>query len=442
MDYNIFHFKDLFEVKHGYPFKSNNFSDTKTKFHIMTPGNVKAGGGIKLDKIKYLEENIEFDKNYIFEPGDIFINLTDLSKKGDTLGFPAIVPNDLSKYYLHNQRLGRVINIDEEKLDKNFLFYLLCTREYRHHILGSATGSTVKHTSPKRILEFEISLPNLKIQKYIGIVLNSIDKKIENNQKIIANLEELSQTLFKRWFVDFEFPDENDNPYKSSGGEMIDSELGKIPKDWKIKKLDDLLNLIIDHRGKTPKKLGSDWSEKGMPAISAKNIKNRKLVNVDKIKFINRETYVKWMKNEVEKGDIILTSEAPLGETYLINEDSKWVLSQRLYAMRTNESLNYIYFWEYVNSHYFQNELTKRSSGSTVTGIRQKELIQILVIVPPLKFQKKYFEILNPLVDDITRRNNEITMLTQLRDTLLPKLMSGEIEIPDDIEVNEDELSI
>lgn len=120
MDYNIFRFKDLFEVKHGYPFKSNNFSDTKTKFHVMTPGNVKAGGGIKLDKIKYLEENIEIDKNYIFEPGDIFINMTDLSKKGDTLGFPAIVPNDLSNYYLHNQRLGRVINIDEEKLDKNF----------------------------------------------------------------------------------------------------------------------------------------------------------------------------------------------------------------------------------------------------------------------------------------------------------------------------------
>lgn len=328
--------------------------------------------------------------------------------------------------------------VKENLVLPKYLYYKLSQIDFNYY----NEGTTIPSLRTETLYKISIDIPNIKTQKNVVKVLSNIDWKIELNQKIIENLEELSQTLFKRWFVDFEFSDENGNPYKSSGGELIDSELGKIPKDWKIKKLDDLLNLIIDHRGKTPKKLGSDWSEKGMPAISAKNIKNRKLVNVDKIKFINRETYVKWMKNEVEKGDIILTSEAPLGETYLINEDSKWVLSQRLYAMRTNESLNYIYFWEYVNSHYFQNELTKRSSGSTVTGIRQKELIQILVIVPPLKFQKKYFEILNPLVDDITRRNNEITMLTQLRDTLLPKLMSGEIEIPDDIEVNEDELSI
>lgn len=387
----------------------------------------------------FLQGNRTFQ--HIYPLIDTYTNkITKLANKNDILfsvrapvGDMNIAPVDLC--------IGRgLCAINSTNSNQEFLFYLLKSK--LNELESHSTGTIFSSVNKKTLENFIVKVPSDSHQKNIGRLLSNLDKKIEINQNIIANLEELSQTLFKRWFVDFEFPDENDNPYKSSGGEMIDSELGKIPKDWKIKKLDDLLNLIIDHRGKTPKKLGSDWSEKGMPAISAKNIKNRKLVNVDKIKFINRETYVKWMKNEVEKGDIILTSEAPLGETYLINEDSKWVLSQRLYAMRTNESLNYIYFWEYVNSHYFQNELTKRSSGSTVTGIRQKELIQILVIVPPLKFQKKYFEILNPLVDDITRRNNEITMLTQLRDTLLPKLMSGEIEIPDDIEVNEDELSI
>ncbi|MGF2097733.1 restriction endonuclease subunit S [Mammaliicoccus lentus] len=401
---------------------------------------------IAMENIKEYQKKIDDYTYSEFKSGSKFMNgdtllarITPCLENGKTAYVDILDKNEIA----FGSTEFFVLRPKDNLMDSHFLYYLMRTNELRKTVIKSMTGTSGRQRAQKEsILEYEFCLPSLKVQKAIAKLLKNLDDKIEINKKIIANLEELSQTLFKRWFVDFEFPDENDNPYKSSGGEMIDSELGKIPKDWKIKKLDDLLNLIIDHRGKTPKKLGSDWSEKGMPAISAKNIKNRKLVNVDKIKFINRETYVKWMKNEVEKGDIILTSEAPLGETYLINEDSKWVLSQRLYAMRTNESLNYIYFWEYVNSHYFQNELTKRSSGSTVTGIRQKELIQILVIVPPLKFQKKYFEILNPLVDDITRRNNEITMLTQLRDTLLPKLMSGEIEIPDDIEVNEDELSI
>lgn len=395
-----------------------------------------SNGSVNLNNLKYVtEETFQKISRYIINEGDIFLSIV------GTIGIVDFIDYKLDSASL-TENAVRIRSFNESVLCTKFLSHFLKSNQGQNEMFIRTVGSTQPKLAITRIKDINIPIIDIKSQQKISNILSTIDEKITLNKNLIANLEELSQTLFKRWFVDFEFPDENDNPYKSSGGEMIDSELGKIPKDWKIKKLDDLLNLIIDHRGKTPKKLGSDWSEKGMPAISAKNIKNRKLVNVDKIKFINRETYVKWMKNEVEKGDIILTSEAPLGETYLINEDSKWVLSQRLYAMRTNESLNYIYFWEYVNSHYFQNELTKRSSGSTVTGIRQKELIQILVIVPPLKFQKKYFEILNPLVDDITRRNNEITMLTQLRDTLLPKLMSGEIEIPDDIEVNEDELSI
>lgn len=433
MDYNIFHFKDLFEVKHGYPFKSNNFSDTKTKFHIMTPGNVKAGGGIKLDKIKYLEENIEFDKNYIFEPGDIFINLTDLSKKGDTLGFPAIVPNDLSKYYLHNQRLGRVINIDEEKLDKNFLFYLLCTREYRHHILGSATGSTVKHTSPKRILEFEISLPNLKIQKYIGIVLNSIDKKIENNQKIIANLEELSQTLFKRWFVDFEFPDENGNPYKSSGGKMIDSELGKIPKNWEISTVKNMSTRI--NSGGTPsRKIEDYWVNGNIPWLKTKEIKNNIILKTEE-KITEKGLIKSSAKFIEEKATVIAMYGATAGKIGYIGKSM--TMNQACCAVESDYPI-FIYKYFITNSDYIKT----LASGSAQQNLNKKTVEELSIIRPEKNILLLFEKLLNNTMEMMKVKINENSELVKLRDTLLPKLMSGEIEIPDDLEVNEDELSI
>ncbi|WP_204172768.1 MULTISPECIES: restriction endonuclease subunit S [unclassified Staphylococcus] len=437
MDYNIFHFKDLFEVKHGYPFKSNNFSDTKTKFHIMTPGNVKAGGGIKLDKIKYLEENIEFDKNYIFEPGDIFINLTDLSKKGDTLGFPAIVPNDLSKYYLHNQRLGRVINIDEEKLDKNFLFYLLCTREYRHHILGSATGSTVKHTSPKRILEFEISLPNLKIQKYIGIVLNSIDKKIENNQKIIANLEELSQTLFKRWFVDFEFPDENGNPYKSSGGEMVESELGEIPKGWIVNNINDFANNNVI-TGKTPStKVKENYSETGIPFLTIPDM-HKDVFALNTERYISETGIEKLEKKILEKNSLAISCIATPGLVSIISNDT--LTNQQINSFTPNKTeLYYLYFYLKGMRNYIRD---LGSGGSATLNLNKTQFEKIKLVKPINELLLKYDKLVHSNFEIILNFQKENNYLIQLRDTLLPKLMSGEIEIPDDMEVNKDELSI
>src|SRR3989344_1145413 len=99
----------------------------------------------------------------------------------------------------------------------------------------------------------------------------------------------------------------------------------QIPKNWQEKLLEDLLELIIDHRGKTPKKLGDNWSLNGIPALSAKNIKSGHLVNIDDIKFVSPQLYNKWMPEKLEKGDILLTSEAPLGELYHLKEKSDYV---------------------------------------------------------------------------------------------------------------------
>ncbi|MDS3887515.1 restriction endonuclease subunit S [Staphylococcus hominis] len=443
MEYNKFKFKDLFEISHGYPFKSSDFSNEKTNFYVMTPGNVKIGGGIKLDKIKYLRKDTEFDKNYIFKPNDIFINMTDLSKKGDTLGFPAIIPDDINNFYLHNQRLGRILNINEYRINKNYLFYLLCTREYRHHILSSATGSTVKHTSPKRILEFEVSLPNLNIQKYIGGLLNKIDKKIIINKNIIANLEELSQTLFKRWFVDFEFPDKDGNPYKSSGGEMIDSELGKIPLNWNVNVLKNIADVRTGYAFKSSEYI---YSSK-LSVLRTLNIsKTSCLIEMNNLKFVSND-YInipKYNKYSLEIFDTLLvTVGGSIGNIGIITESNLPSLqNQNMWRFRTlNSKINNLLIYNIIK--IINKNVSNQTSGSAREFYTKKVFENFKIALPNLNHPMllKANQIHSNLFKNISNLNKETNNLVKLRDTLLPKLMSGEIEIPDDIEVNTDELS-
>jgi type I restriction enzyme S subunit len=126
---------------------------------------------------------------------------------------------------------------------KDFLYWLLRTRGYQSFIVSSATGTTVRHTSPSRIYEFKFTLPPLTTQTDIAEILSSLDDKIELNNQINRELEALAQALFNQWFVDFEFTDENGVPYQSSGGEMVASELGEIPLGWKVGTLDEVLDI-------------------------------------------------------------------------------------------------------------------------------------------------------------------------------------------------------
>ena len=181
-----------------------------------------------------------------------------------------------------------------------------------------------------------------------------------------------------------------------------------ISNIWKQDKLENLLSLIIDHRGKTPKKLGGNWSSEGTPALSAKNIKFGKLVNKN-IRFVNSKLYEKWMPVKLEKDDILLTSEAPLGELYFLKEKKDYVLSQRVFGLRTKQNiLNSKYLYYFLNSSTGRHELIRRTSGTAAEGIRQSELLQIKIDYPDdTTMQKKIVEIPS-LIDDKIEINNNI----------------------------------
>lgn len=179
----------LIDIKHGFAFKGEYFSDKETSEILLTPGNVKIGGGFKADKFKYYDGPIE--DNYVFSEGDMFVTMTDLSKASDTLGYPAIVPDLSGKRLHHNQRLGKVLFSDHPASKEMFVYHNLCSTNYRQNVVGSATGTTVKHTAPKKILAHTV------VHTPDGVLESEFERQISVFRKMAAENDKSTNTLTK-----------------------------------------------------------------------------------------------------------------------------------------------------------------------------------------------------------------------------------------------------
>lgn len=189
---------NFISIKHGFAFDGAYFSEIETNLCLLTPGNFMIGGGFKAEKFIYY--NGEVPENYILQENDLLVTMTDLSKEIDTLGLPALLPLIRGKTLLHNQRLG-LISFDNDELDKGFLFYLLQTESYHKYIVLSATGTTVKHTSPSKILAFVCDVPEFEEQKAIGQFFKQLDKTLVLQQQQLQTLKNLKQAFLEKMFV-------------------------------------------------------------------------------------------------------------------------------------------------------------------------------------------------------------------------------------------------
>lgn len=393
--------------------------------------------------IQYGERNIT-DEGLKHSSAKLVPANTILMTSRAPIGYLAIAANEVST----NQGFKSII-CDEKVVSPKFLYYLL---QYEmENIKSLGTGSTFSEISGRVVKNIEVNLPNIENQKKIEGVLDAVDEKIETNQHIIANLEELSQTLFKHWFVDFEFPDENGAPYKANGGEMIDSELGKIPKGWKVSKFNDYIENII----------AGDWgkqNEEGNYTCPTRIIRGADLDSFSKgnkgkapIRYILEKNY---KKKKLIAGDIIIeisggsptqsTGRTLLIDNNIITYNDKLVSTNFCKVIRP--SVNYYSDWinEYLKYLYDRNVFFNYENGTT--GIKNLDYKSVLntmkIISPEIYLIKKFHYQTHKYYNYIQTLGYENKKLQDLRDTLLPKLMSGEIEIPDDIEVNSDELSI
>lgn len=201
--------------------------------------------------------------------------------------------------------------------------------------------------------------------------------------------------------------------------------------EWREVELEEVIELVIDYRGKTPKKLGGDWSQVGYRALSAKNIKTGRIVQEDAIRYLDSNLYTKWMKEEVNRGDILMTSEAPFGELLYWDSDEKIVLSQRLFCLRTNKKVDSKYLYYYMTTNRFQKELDARATGTTVRGLRQPQLLKCKIEYPPIKDQEAIANILSSM-DEKIRVNNQINKNLENMAQAIFKQWFVDFEFPND----------
>lgn len=170
-----------------------------------------------------------------------------------------------------------------------------------------------------------------------------------------------------------------------------------MTSEWNHFALGEITELVIDYRGKTPKKLGGDWCKQGYRALSAKNIKTGRIVQAETIRYIDESLYRKWMKDEVQRGDILITSEAPFGQIFFWDSDEKIVLSQRLFCVRIKPKYDARFIYYYMTTPEFQSELDGRATGTTVIGLRQPELMKCIIRCPEIQEQKVIAAILSSI---------------------------------------------
>lgn len=420
---------ELLSVKHGFAFKGEYFVDQNTTERLVTPGNFAIGGGFQEGKPKHYRGPVE--EEYVLRPGDLLVTMTDLSKAGDTLGYPAIVPQTQGFRYLHNQRIGLIQIHDSERLDWRYLYYRLCSADYRHHVLASATGSTVRHTSPSRIGEFELDLPPIEAQRAIAAVLGSLDDKIEVSRRTARVLEGIARTIFRSWFVDFD-PVRNRQAASAAGQptalpddlaalfptRLVDSPLGDIPEGWEVRPLDSIARFL---NGLALQKYPPRDAEPTLPVIKIAQLRKGDTVGADLANTEVPEDYV------VRDGDMLFSWSGSL--QCVLWAGGEGALNQHLFKVTSDEFPQwFVYLW--VQHHLPEFRRIAAAKATTMGHIQRQHLTQALVAVPPRSALVAMNELLGPIVATIPLRFVQSRGLARIRDALLPRLVSGDLEVP------------
>ncbi|MBO3311527.1 restriction endonuclease subunit S [Clostridium perfringens] len=382
------------------------------EYYLLSCKNVKNGNvvlgekerKIDLDTLKKLRKRTNMDI------GDLLLTTV------GTIGESAIVKNLNFEF----QRSVAIIKLDTKKVNKNFAYYITKDRYFKYQVSGRISGSVQKCLYLGDINNIKIPLPSLGEQKAIAKILSDLDEKIEINNKINKNLEEMAQAIFKQWFVDFEFPNEEGKPYKSSGGEMVESELGMIPKGWKIKNITELVDSIsIKHK----------FDKEKVIFLNTSDILEGKFLNKEYSEISNLPGQA---KKSISKDDILYSEIRPKNKRFAyVNFDSEdYVVSTKLMVLRSkNLKYSQVIYYLLTGKEFVEkiNILAESRSG-TFPQITFSTLKSITLAFP--EESRFNLDIFKNILDKFYDLANENEKLEKLRDTLLPKLMSGEIRVP------------
>lgn len=306
---------------------------------------------------------------------------------------------------------------NSQLIDSRFLCYCLKSpRVYNYISLNCVSGSALPRIILKDFKGVNIKVPSLDDQRRIASILSSLDRKIELNNKINADLEEMAQAIFKNWFVDFE-------PFKD--GKFVDSELGMIPEGWKVGRLDEIADVV---GGSTPSKAKPEYyTQKGIAWLTPKDLSNHPAVYTSRGEIdITEEGYNSTSTKLMPKGTILFTSRAPIGYISIAQND---ICTNQGFKSLVPKKAGTCFLYCFLK--YVTPVIENKSTGSTFKEASGSLMKSLQVIMPEQKVFEDFEPIVSPLFARIESLEKENSRLSLLRDTLLPRLMSGEIEVPE-----------
>jgi type I restriction enzyme S subunit len=300
------------------------------------------------------------------------------------------------------------------KADSKYLYYLLSQRLFFDYVMAGAKGCKMPRGDKKQIMQWQISLPSLEEQRRIAGILGAIDDKIENNRRINANLELQAQALYKQWFVDFEFPNEEGKPYKSSGGKMVDSELGPIPEGWCVGTLSDLADVTM---GQSPN--GKSFNENGDGIVF---YQGRTEFGV---RYPSIRLYTTEPTRYAEPMSVLLSVRAPVGDINIATQ--RCCIGRGVASIKSKTDDN---AYMYCCLKELRLQLDQYNGEGTVFGsINRKELEGLVLCIPKYEIISKFNDVILGTDKQMLNLFQQTQNLATLRDTSLPKLMNGEIKL-------------
>ena len=414
---------ELLDVKRGASLAGEYYATTGNYIRLTCGNFDYQNNSFKLNTSK---DNLFYTgpvrKEFIMKKGDIITPLTEQAI--GLLGSTAIIPED--DKYIQSQDVAKIICY-EDILYPMYAYYLISSEIVKKQLSAAAQQTKIRHTSPDKIKDCVVWIPDLKEQKHIASILSDLDKKIALNRAINQNLEALAKQLYDYWFVQFDFPNEEGKPYKSSDGAMVWNEKLKreIPKGWfasNVCKIADILS------GGTPSKAVSEYWDNGYIPFFGPTDCNGNVFQIETADHITPEGLEHCASSLFEEGIIIITARGSIGKLVVVG--TPMAMNQSCYALRSKTGeYEYLYFL----TIQLIECLKAKGSGSVFKSIITSDIENSLLCIAPTDIIKRFCKSVHPLFQKIKENTIEISNLTKQRDELLPLLMNGQVSLNSDL---------
>ena len=356
--------------------------------------------------------------------------------KDKTIIYSTVRPNQEHYGFLENPSDNFIvstgfstIDVYDDNTDEKFIYYLLTQKHVTDylHTIGENSVSSYPSINPDDIANLKFTVPDLKTQQSIAAVLSALDKKIALNKQINARLEEMAKTLYDYWFVQFDFPDANGKPYKSSGGEMVFDETLKreIPKGWEVKSLGEVISL---ERGVTYSKDSICNDENGTGVLRATNISGNN-IDLNDLIYISGEVGT---QQKLKPFDILIVMSS--GSKEHIGKNGVYYFEQdNAFGAFCSKITPKKVFFEFVSiflqSNNFRNYVKNQCLGTNINNLNNSHILHCPIVRPNDKYMEIFHKQTNLIYEKISCNVKQNYQLTQLRDFLLPMLMNGQVSV-------------